>query len=768
MRAVTELARYGVAGRNLRVFRTSAEREAALLQQILAPALRSRNPERRKEAVEALENLAAVASHLKHLLLVRDLRRIAQVNLARVHPRHPGLPEAGDRLQGHHAAAARPGGAGRRGGRRWPTWARPLDVDLVVAAEARGFILGAALARELGVGFVPARKPGKLPGETVSAEYILEYGVDALEMHADALADGARVLLHDDLLATGGTARALAELVEGAGAVIAGCASWSSWRSSAGARSSRRYDVHTLDRLRRRVRREQVFWGWGEPGAGPSLPAHADALLREELGISGGVVSRAGRARRRRAAAVARCRPGCASGSRRSPRCATTAMARVLRCRGKSYLDLLAQRAGDCASAPDAVVAPADAAGSRRCCGVCAEEGVAVVPFGGGTSVVGGLAGERGPFDALVSLDLGRLDRVLVGRPAVADRGLRAGHPAARGRRGAARARAGARPRAAELRVGDGRRLRGDALGRPGLDRARAHRRAGASALECVTPVGVAGDAGRARAPRPGPSLRELVLGSEGTLGVITRVALRVRPLRSSAPTTAGRSARSSRAPTLLRAARAGRARARHRAALRRGGDAAQPRAGRHGRARAARCSTAAACSSAAGRARTAAPRRRARLRARRRAARWAPSPGRAWAASRFAGPHLRDDLLDRGVLVETLETATSWSNLERLYDAVRGALAGAARRLPRLAPLSDRRLAVLHGARPPGPPTRSRQWRALKDARDARDRRRRRHDHPPPRDRPRPRALPRRRDRRARRRAAARGQGRAATRPGS
>ncbi|MGH2898615.1 MAG: transcriptional regulator FtsR [Solirubrobacteraceae bacterium] len=75
--AVTELARYGVGGRNLRVFRSSADREAALLQQILAPALRSRNPERRKEALEALENLAAVASHLKHLLLIRDLRKIA-------------------------------------------------------------------------------------------------------------------------------------------------------------------------------------------------------------------------------------------------------------------------------------------------------------------------------------------------------------------------------------------------------------------------------------------------------------------------------------------------------------------------------------------------------------------------------------------------------------------------------------------------------------------------------------------------------------------
>jgi len=77
IRAAAELARYGVGGRNLRVFRSSADREAALLQQILAPALRSRNAQRRKEALEALENLAAVASHLKHLLLIRDLRRIA-------------------------------------------------------------------------------------------------------------------------------------------------------------------------------------------------------------------------------------------------------------------------------------------------------------------------------------------------------------------------------------------------------------------------------------------------------------------------------------------------------------------------------------------------------------------------------------------------------------------------------------------------------------------------------------------------------------------
>jgi adenine phosphoribosyltransferase len=126
------------------------------------------------------------------------------------------------------------------------SWARPLEVDYVVAAEARGFILGAAIARELGAGFVPARKPGKLPHETISAEYILEYGVDALEMHADALADGARVLLHDDLLATGGTARALAELIEGTGARIAGCAFLVELAFLGGRQRLAGYDVHAL------------------------------------------------------------------------------------------------------------------------------------------------------------------------------------------------------------------------------------------------------------------------------------------------------------------------------------------------------------------------------------------------------------------------------------------------------------------------------------------------------------------------------------------
>ncbi len=101
--------------------------------------------------------------------------------------------------------------------------ARPLAVDLVVAAEARGFLLGPAVALELGAGFVLARKPGKLPYETVSAEYLLEYGAGQLELHSDAIADGKRLLVHDDLLATGGTAAALCELVEALGGDVAGC-----------------------------------------------------------------------------------------------------------------------------------------------------------------------------------------------------------------------------------------------------------------------------------------------------------------------------------------------------------------------------------------------------------------------------------------------------------------------------------------------------------------------------------------------------------------
>ncbi|MGZ4270009.1 MAG: adenine phosphoribosyltransferase [Solirubrobacteraceae bacterium] len=107
---------------------------------------------------------------------------------------------------------------------RLADYGRRVGTGVVIGAEARGFLLGPAVARQLDAGFVLARKPGKLPHDTVRAEYQLEYGTDALEIHSDAIASGSRVLVHDDLLATGGTARALCELVEQLGGVVVGCA----------------------------------------------------------------------------------------------------------------------------------------------------------------------------------------------------------------------------------------------------------------------------------------------------------------------------------------------------------------------------------------------------------------------------------------------------------------------------------------------------------------------------------------------------------------
>jgi adenine phosphoribosyltransferase len=99
---------------------------------------------------------------------------------------------------------------------------RPGDVDIVLGVEARGFIFAPALAYALGAGFVPVRKPGKLPAECVSVSYALEYGTDTLEMHRDAIQPGQRVLIVDDLLATGGTAAAAARMVENMGGSVAG------------------------------------------------------------------------------------------------------------------------------------------------------------------------------------------------------------------------------------------------------------------------------------------------------------------------------------------------------------------------------------------------------------------------------------------------------------------------------------------------------------------------------------------------------------------
>ena len=460
-------------------------------------------------------------------------------------------------------------------------------------------------------------------------------------------------------------------------------------------------------------RRECVFWGWGEPGAGPSLPDHAAGFLRSELGVEGAVVSRpvALEEVRLRPPALARRGARAAGGDRGGGRVRDDAAARVGRCRGKSYLDLLRQRAGDCEDAPDAVVAPGSAAEVQAVLYACSEEGVAVVPFGGGTSVVGGLEPLRGRYDALVSLDLGRLEgiesldershlawlrggtRLPEADHALAQRGFMLGHT----------------PQSYEWAT-----VGGCVATRSAGQSSTGHGRIDENvvALRCATPAGeLATLAVPAHRGRAGAQAARDRLGGRAGRDHQRRPAGASRCPRRGA-TRATRSRLRGRLGGAA-GARAGRDRPRRRPALRRGRDADVVRARRQrgegardgrGAARALRAGLRLGGHGDGGRA-CGGSWRRARCAARGRG-RSARAPGEAWAATRYAGPHLRDDLLDRGVMVETLETATTWSNLAALRSAVTRALEGSL-----TAPLvlchashvyADRRLALLHRASPP------------------------------------------------------------------
>jgi adenine phosphoribosyltransferase len=123
---------------------------------------------------------------------------------------------------------------------------RERSVQVVAGAEARGFIFGPLVALALGAGFVPVRKQGKLPCETLQATYELEYGTDTLEMHRDAVAPGTRVLMVDDLLATGGTMKACCDMVRAAGAEVVGCAFLIELSFLGGREALAGYDVHAV------------------------------------------------------------------------------------------------------------------------------------------------------------------------------------------------------------------------------------------------------------------------------------------------------------------------------------------------------------------------------------------------------------------------------------------------------------------------------------------------------------------------------------------
>jgi alkyldihydroxyacetonephosphate synthase len=422
------------------------------------------------------------------------------------------------------------------------------------------------------------------------------------------------------------------------------------------------------------VRREQVFWGWGEPGAGPVLPEHARGFLQDVVGVSGEVVAPP-------PATLALPPSELPDALRGLPGLRDDDEIRGLRAAGKSYLDLLAMRSGKLDAAPDAVVTPSSAEEVLAVLQACTQEGVAVVPFGGGTSVVGGLAPLRGSHRAVISLDLAAMESVAVDARSLTARvgpGIRL--PELERALGAQGFTLGHFPQSYEWATAGGcvaTRSAGQAsTGHGRID-------SNVVAVRMATPLG---EWSTLDAPgsAAGPRLRDVVVGSEGAFGVITEVALRVRPVVSEkryegwffrsfeegyealrglvqagvAPAVARLSDEAETAMSLALAGGHGLKAKVGPAVLRaRGyGEGCLVICGWEGQDhRPGRKRLKAAGGFAVGQ-----------------------GAGEAWLASRYAGPHLRDDLLDRGVMVETLETATSWTNLGRLYAAVRSALAPA------------------------------------------------------------------------------------------
>lgn len=432
-----------------------------------------------------------------------------------------------------------------------------------------------------------------------------------------------------------------------------------------------------------------VWWGWGAADADRSLSGAGLALLGRELGRPVDAVDEppvdlpAVRLPERPLAPSARAALAAVVGEEHVR---TDAEARVEHAGGKSYRDLVRARGGDADEAPDAVVLPADADQVAQVLRVCAEHDLAVVPFGGGTSVVGGVQALRGDHAGVVTLDLRRLDGLVdldpVSRTATFGAGVRG--PEAERLLAAHDLTLGHFPQSFEQAT-----LGGFAATRSSGQASSGYGRFDDMVLAAtvVTPEGelrVGGFPGTAA----GPALLDLVLGSEGRLGVITDVTVRARPRPAATRHEAWAFASFEEATAALRQL----AQSRTLPDVCRASDAEETRvtlrmAGRSGAAlrgltRLRRLGdpclvillwdgpdskTVDARAAAARPALTAHHGRRL--------------PGavaRAWAAHRFGAPYLRDELLRRGVLVETLETATGWSNLVPLAAAVRTAISDA------------------------------------------------------------------------------------------
>jgi alkyldihydroxyacetonephosphate synthase len=430
------------------------------------------------------------------------------------------------------------------------------------------------------------------------------------------------------------------------------------------------------------------WWGWGEDGHQIPLTEPALALLREELDADlaerhGPVPLEEVRLPDPRLPAALRSRLEAAVGAEGV---LDDRAARVAHAAGRSYPDLVRLRAGDASSAPDAVALPGSADEVQAVLAACAEARVAVVPFGGGTSVVGGVEPVSDGFDGAVALDLRRLDRVVDVDRASLTATLEAGllGPDAERRLGEEGVTLGHYPQSFEYStVGGWVATRSAGQASSGYGRIDEL----VEGLRLVAPAGEV--TGRALpASGAGPDLRELIVGSEGVLGVICEATLRVRPVprvrryegwsfRSFAE---GREAfrvmeQADAAPDVARLSDEEETRLGLALAAQAGG-----RAERAGRAYLRLRGHAGGCLAIVGfeGEEEDVERRRLRAAALLRAGGGVGlgrRPGEAWLRSRYAGPYLRDELLDRGLLVETLETAANWSGLEPLYDAVGEAL---------------------------------------------------------------------------------------------
>ena len=429
------------------------------------------------------------------------------------------------------------------------------------------------------------------------------------------------------------------------------------------------------------------WWGWGEDRGAVRLPEAALAQLRSELGMDGSE-----RALRVELEHVAVPEPALPAAARRALEHAVGTehvvddhAARVTHACGKSFADLVRIRSGDGSGAPDAVVRPGSEAEVAASLAACADAGVAVIPFGGGTSVVGGVEALRGEHSAAVSMDLGRMDRVLdIDRESLTGRfepGLLG--PALESRLERVGVTLGHFPQSFEFStVGGWVATRSAGQASTGYGRIDEL----VESVACVAPAARVATR-EVPASASGPALRELLVGSEGTLGVITAATLRLRR-RPEARHYEAWSFRSfeegveayrqleqaDASPDVARLSDEPETRL-SMALASSGGEA-----GRFGRAYLRLRGHEGGCIAFAGHEGSAehVARRRGRSAQLLRAAGgiWlGQRPARPWHRSRFSAPYLRDELLDRGVMVETLETATTWSKLHRLYQAVGASL---------------------------------------------------------------------------------------------